>query len=393
MGILEIADSLGLINIKKKKIENLLRQYKINDIIRDYKDGVDILIEIAESDNFELANRAIETLGKMKSQEAFETILAALQDERTLKTAISSLQTLGDVAALPYLLPFLKHHDPRIRKSTIAAVSRLKLLPGAESYIDEEPVETIALAQKIQDKIQPQTSEDEDELFEKTSILIDTGHGTHQDIIDKLMSLDTFAGKYGLSVEKGSISAASLSRSKIIFIAVPMSPFSEDDIVEIQQQVYNGSVLIILGSWTPNVDFSSVNEILKPIGMRIRERLVCVYKGEDESRQATFTFDITPFEDVFLFSGIKKLSFVKACAIDPGIGDVLLTAGLDSFADDNINMQPDEKEDKGLIPLIVTHTYGDGKVLLIGDYGILTGSDDSTLLLLQNILAWSVSDS
>jgi hypothetical protein len=76
-----------------------------------------------------------------------------------------------------------------------------------------------------------------------------------------------------------------------------------------------------------------INEILKPIGIRLRERLVCVYKGLENGSEATFSFSISPYQDIPLFSGVESLNFMKACEIDPGLGDVLLNAGLNSFAD------------------------------------------------------------
>lgn len=395
MGLLDILDILGIVDLRRKKIENWLRNYEIKNIVDMGENAVEVLMEYIDPEDHELGNRAIEALGKIGGEEAFQAVLSAIRHRVFLKSCVSALNRFNDARALPYLIPYLEDPDPEIRKNVIATVSKLKVLPDASEYIDD--TELLSQPEKGEDISEDSQDIDNRDTALDKYIIVDKGHGAPSDVEEKLSLFKNISQFYGLKFKTVStLDKRNISGAKIIVFATPTGDFTDEEVGILLKYLSDGGNILILATWNAGIDYTGINRVLSPIGIKLMDKLVCDYVDSESGRVATFSFDVEPVNDSILFSDIKKISFFKACAIDPGPAEVLMTAGIDSFADDNINMQPDEREDKGLIPVIVGGRYpdseGGGKVLCVGDIATVTGNTPTSLMFVSNIIKWFINE-
>ena len=378
-----------IFNPMKKRIRRYLMDNNIREIATLGEDAVEYLEEFVDPDDPEIASRALDALGRIGGDEAFRIVSEAIQYPELLKSCVVSFRKMKNVKALPLLISLLEHQNTEIRKLVIATVSELKTLPEAHLYMDEADMTRISEEEEKEEEEEAQLQQEEEEEIDTLQrIIIDRKHTRFNDIEDKTYSTKLIGESLGYRVEYiDEINEVMLRRCFLLVLVVPAVKFTREELDAIENYVREGGNLLVLASWDAGYDYTDVNRLLSQTGMEIMNKLICNYVEENGEKKPTFSFEVGT-TDHAIFSGIDSLHVFKGSAINPGAGEVILSAGLESFADDNINMQPDEGEDKGLIPVAVTARLDNGRILCMADYGVIQQNDSRTLQLVSNIIKW-----
>jgi len=201
--------------------------------------------------------------------------------------------------------------------------------------------------------------------------------------------------KFGAILTKESFKVSSISKDfmsaiktkpDVLVIAFPKESYKPEEVEAIHEYVKKGGGLLVAGEWGDIYgNLYSLNEIVKEFGFEFQKDRVTdmvesyaedvVIMGEKVGQKK-----IPQFIKVKYFSphspitkGIEKIILFAACSIKPkSKSNVLAYSSRSSFADKDIDGSWDEGEKVGPQPLIVQGTYGNGRIVCIGDTSIFT---------------------
>ncbi len=151
-------------------------------------------------------------------------------------------------------------------------------------------------------------------------------------------------------------------------VLIPYTKFSTAELEQVKLYVSGGGTLLLMD------DYGCGNEVLEHMGLSVRFYGTPLLDPLFNYKNEQFP-QITDFSPSPLVTGVEAIVFDHATALkDVSEAEVIAQSSHFSFVDENGNLNWDEDEPKGPLPVIATTAYGSGRVILVADPSILINS-------------------
>lgn len=223
----------------------------------------------------------------------------------------------------------------------------------------------------------------------KIKMYLDREHNTPDTIYGKINSFFVQAQTMGCKiVPKIPTSGDLIDVIDILIIGCPKKQYTAPELARIKSFVKSGGGLLLLGSWGGMKCADCLNQIINPFGISFNADLVVRYAKQGEKYQPVFEMNVEWLTDHILLNNVKTLQITKSCSINPGKGQIVAYEGKYSFSDKNFDLKADSNEERGLLPVVISYTYENGRILCIGDYLLLSRDDQNHKVFMDNVITW-----